>query len=1165
MYITDLEKLNIKIADLCGRHSPKHRIVIYALDKNYLSDPEFQGIKNAKFLENQLLQLPWVMALFWARLFYEVGDGNNYRKIMQESLGILRPDELFERIHSTCGWFPKDEILTKPTYRFQVECWLTGNEGDTSNLWKALPRFVRQALPGKSNEEICQLDGIDEDDITPPILWLLNKRDADFCRVLKWLNVGSSQEPLGNIFAKNPINEKSRNRDDFNASLGVLIAANGPRIAIKVSGIWFGNNNREHIHDLSVNQLNRCLFNSSISKSTTNLFLDDGVLGSSFNSQESFEIALGNNSQISGSDFKSLPWQHDRLLLFKNFGGTFCKFVENGTHTQGRVFYLAGRPAESNPPQLLLGDAIISNSEYLGEIRHAGITRSFFKYDLGELREDASALMEASNIELLAYIGRKPFLSICGGSRSDCQIPGEEYVFVFEGVKEVHIQSSNFIDDELSWEIHDSEGSKDNPPEIVNHSEDGHRITITIGEKSYGKKWSLFARSQDGGECATMTLVFLPSFEDRGVKWTPAQVSKDAHFSHATNTGFEFGTIEFPCGSIQVNRPLIAPLWGWRQGWGGVLCEYNQKKQFLNHKTCASWQLEVALPASGNWRLKFNNEVLENQRTITIQHLIGEQIGPQELQGENLGAKDLIQFVNEGNPAENLKVATIHRLPAHPIVGMLDAVPKIYIPNEFQNNHCRLFLFRESGLLDDKIHEIKLDNLHAAGMHQIDGLPELKDQEGAWLILAETSLFPGLPLESVMLLGSTLSYFDIYGVCAIAAEGEAQTFSELLKAWIGEDEEFTEKKRSEIRSRLDILQEVFREVKAEHGVDKILLRARSRRETLGYGSHSELQNYFDSQYGKTLIGNNESIAPLLNLLLQCGFNWLAEPGWIESLHESAIKFLPPGKRFTLRMKNLIKQACPLLEAFELTHKGACSGIPNIEESFFVHPHNQAEIGLMVASPNSAVPAYKTGFFFRGVVPGGMKLDRLNAAPRRIDFPCDYRKPVELMDTRGDYCPIILKVTDSLKAARYFEDRIAGDRLLPLNEGFKNRIKDLFIDSLKSAAPLLGNFDNPMPNVTQLGVLLKACNDHFEKISEETIGQESRAMIFQAAVLCRLHAWIANSNHAANWTLNSPTTYDCICSLVASIWKCPAHREALIKDIAPIEWLTTWFKSHKFNN
>lgn len=1165
MSINNLEKLNSKIADLCGRHSPKHRIVIYALDKNYLSDSEFQRIKNAKFLENQLLQLPWVMALFWARLFYEVGDGNNYRKIMQESLGIMRPEELFERIHSTCGWFPKDEILTKAGYRFQAECWLTGNEGDTSNLWKALPRFVRKALPGKSDEEICQLDGIDEDDTTPPILWLLNKRDADFCRVLKWLNVGSSQEPLGNIFAKNPINEKSRNRDDFNASLGVLIAAKGPRIAIKVSGIWFGNSNQSRTRDISVTQFNKSLFKSSISKSTVTLHLDDEMLGSSLNAQESFEISLGNNKQLSGSDFKALPWKQPGLLLFKNFGGTFCKFVEHGSHTQGRIFYLAGRATESKSPQLLLGNLHLPHAECLGEIRHSGVTRCFFKYDLGDLREDVSALVEEGNNTPLAYIGRKPFLSICGGSASDYQISGEENITVFEGVKEIQVQSSNFIDGKMSWEIHDPESSNEGLPEVLNHSEDSHCITLRVGDKSYGKKWSLVATSQGGCERASMTLVFLPPLEDKGVKWIPAQDGEGARFRDAFNTGREFGTISFPGGSIQVNRPLNIPQWGWRQGWGGVLPEYNREKQFPNHKDCDSWQLVIAMPASGNWSLKFNDEILENQRTIFIQHLLGARIGPQHIQGENLGAEDLIQFVNQDRSLENHKAASIYRLPAHPVVGLIDGVPKIYIPKDFKNNHCRLFLVRESSLLDAKIEELNLDKIHASGIHQIEDLPKLKDQEGAWLILAETSHFSGLQLESVIVWGSMLRNFDIYGICAIANEGESQTFLELLKIWLGKGEELTEKMRSEIRSRLDILDKVFLQVNAEHGVDKILIRARSRREALGYGSHLELQNYFDSQYCKMLNENNETITPLLNLLLECGFNWLAEFGWIESLHERARKLLPQGNRFTLRMKNLIKQACPLLETFELTHAGKCSDIPNIDQSFFTHPHNQPEIGLMVASPNSAVPAFKNGFFFRGVVPAGMKLDRLNAAPRLIDFPCDYRKPVELKDTRGDYCPIILKVTDSFKAVSYFEDRISGDRLLPFDQEFKNRIKDIFTDSLKFAAPLLGDFANPEANVTQLGLLFKACNDHFEKMSEETIGQQSRAIIFQAAVLCRLHAWIANSNHAANWTLNSPTTYDCICSLVASLWKCPTNRDAFIKDIAPIEWLITWFKSQKFNN
>jgi hypothetical protein len=218
----------------------------------------------------------------------------------------------------------------------------------------------------------------------------------------------------------------------------------------------------------------------------------------------------------------------------------------------------------------------------------------------------------------------------------------------------------------------------------------------------------------------------------------------------------------------------------------------------------------------------------------------------------------------------------------------------------------------------------------------------------------------------------------------------------------------------------------------------------------------------------------------------------------------------------------------------------------------------------VAAPESSLPAYKAGFFYRGVSPVGMRLGRLNDTPRKFEFPCDYRNPIKIMDSRADYCPIILKVNKSSRAASYFEDRIVGVGNFSCSAEVKNRIKDIFLHALSSASALLGDFKNPSPDMTELGLFFMVCNDHFEKISDETIGQENRAVIFQAAVLCRLHAWIGNAKYSENWTLNCPTKYDCICSLVASIWKCPVNRDAFIKNIAPIEWLITWFKSPKFN-
>jgi hypothetical protein len=171
-----------------------------------------------------------------------------------------------------------------------------------------------------------------------------------------------------------------------------------------------------------------------------------------------------------------------------------------------------------------------------------------------------------------------------------------------------------------------------------------------------------------------------------------------------------------------------------------------------------------------------------------------------------------------------------------------------------------------------------------------------------------------------------------------------------------------------------------------------------------------------------------------------------------------------------------------------------------------------------------------------------------------------------MDTHGMYFPIILRVTDRNRASSYLSDKIGGpDSALFFDGVTKDRMKDIFLNALSCSGSLLGSIENPGQEETQLAVLFLACSDRFEIMAEEESGQESRATIYQAAVMSRLHAWVTEGNLApVGWPLNDPASYDLLARVMATIWSSPDHRKALEKDIAPIEWLITWFKNPDFH-
>lgn len=103
-----LGEINVRIYQYFQKNI-RSGLLLHALDRALLSDVDYRQIYEHNLTEAQILEAPWAMALFLGRLFYEKGDGNNYRRIIQDC-GVTRPDRLFDRIHRTCGWFPNDAV-----------------------------------------------------------------------------------------------------------------------------------------------------------------------------------------------------------------------------------------------------------------------------------------------------------------------------------------------------------------------------------------------------------------------------------------------------------------------------------------------------------------------------------------------------------------------------------------------------------------------------------------------------------------------------------------------------------------------------------------------------------------------------------------------------------------------------------------------------------------------------------------------------------------------------------------------------------------------------------------------------------------------------------------------------------------------------------------------
>ena len=95
----------------------------------------------------------------------------------------------------------------------------------------------------------------------------------------------------------------------------------------------------------------------------------------------------------------------------------------------------------------------------------------------------------------------------------------------------------------------------------------------------------------------------------------------------------------------------------------------------------------------------------------------------------------------------------------------------------------------------------------------------------------------------------------------------------------------------------------------------------------------------------------------------------------------------------------------------------------------------------------------------------------------------------------------------------------------------------------------------------LGHLFAICAEGFKELAAEDETQVNRLIIYQLAVINRLHAWLgwndANA-YPAGWHLSNPLDYDFVCAVASQVWQSPACRKALSKDMVPIEWMLAWF-------
>lgn len=1172
----ELQRANVRVSDRLRANGRLPRLLLCALDPDILCPDEFRNMLASDFTEEELLKAPWVLALVWAKLFYDHSDGSNYQQVLKEKLAI-RPDKALQTIHEECGWFPPedDEHLggrLKNTYRFQSECWLTGNEGHSSKLWRSMPKIIRRTKAATSDDDICSVDGIDQEDIPPPILWLQRKTDPDFCRSVRGL-LGQDPSSVGSQLKTNPIWSKKNAEDDFSIALGIGLFDGRPEMMLRVCNIWLAGNEGSESRLLELRQCRQLVYQTVVSTDRPSLYIKVASLPDSFNLHEQFTICLGRTTERE----EGLNWLSDDLLLFRGGdGGRFCRQLEHleveFVHLQGRHLFAASRPEAIEGPDLYLGQRRLP-AESCGKICYKGVTRTLHKYDCGTAQEQNRELKEGANGRILAYVGRRPYLDVSASHalRTDWQCPGDEETKVVVGTKELHLAAHNFVGPETRWSLATlREGVEQG--HTLRLEPDLNRAMLSVETpQGWGEQVTLTAKTGLPGEVAKMRLVFVPAIGEHGVIWNPLLEGDEdgfplRRFTLAQRFGLEKGALSWPqsVAPVSLLKPIDQPSWGWRTSTLCPLQDYMGRKDFQDHAEMAGWQLEFSLPSTGNWRLAFNSrECALESGNEALQHLVQNMIGPEQLQGDDLGREDVLSILEDGAP--EIAVATIKRRPTHPVIGLVNGVPSIYIPDRVLVDDFRLLLVRESALLSDSVIEVDLGDCRAGHVQQLRNLPDVHPDEGAWLLLLKDKVLP--PPTKLSLFTSLLAELSIIGICQILPEGEQQTFPVLLERW--KQDSVAAEEMSQVRTRIDLLEAHLQRASASIRTGHLLERARRSKHTLGHGSRTSLKDHFQGRLLSALDATDpkrpeeSDLLHLLSLLLQCGFNWLAEPAWVESFEGKLRQLLKDKhRRCTKQILERVKSVCPLIGAFQKVHEGKRDGIPCMADELF---HPPGDMGLSISCPTSTVLAYSQGISYRGLSAAGVRLAG-EKKDRNVSWPAHLRDVVQIMDPRKDYHPIRLVVTHPERAVSYLEDKLRNsvDSRLAISRAERERIYRIFLCCLEDSARLLGELRGEDPAHRNLGFLLKACGDHFEQMALDHDGQECRAVIYEIAVISRLHAWRAYTNtesHGARrWPLDEPSDYDAVCSLVSRVWGKASFRRSFMKDLVPVEWLLTWFKN-----
>lgn len=1155
-----MEQINDTIRQQVAGMSDRLPMLCYALDTDLLPDDCYQALLELQNAGQLSPDMPWLLGLYWARRFYERGRGNNYLDVIGQ--GAFDASKLAQSVFQK-WWIAGRDFPgvgnNLNLYRFLSECWLiTGDQGETSRLWKALTAIVEEVPDNCEGEDVLEAIGRlrDEGFQVPAYLTWRAENGPWLAESIRAIKAGGGDGWLG-VIGSNPYWKNYRQRDNATCAWGLRKDGNRVQWAIRIANVRLQGD-----CSIRITQSNRNLFECRGER-----YVLVSELGPNYDPANPLIIRAGNRRL----DLEEAPFDPDRPLLFrKSRTSSFHRLIasrenneEEGTeHIQASNLFLLPPAGQNGNPIVTLGSRQIQ-PVYVGQVTPNHHGPSLYEMNLADVDRSVPQVLTWNGTNLL-QIGGKPYITANNVADGFALRDHPEVLVVLDNKSVLNAENLPQEHSDQDWRISGGQlqdavvGKEVNPDAIGTIV----KATCMIGNVRCHARLIFLPKNL---QAAVTGLV---AADGDGWAWRPEQdeYKKCAAAENGRVRGRARIGQQADYEGWEIEAPSSRPLWWWRTGIGEV--ESNFCLELQNITTLTDLQskcLLVHIPAGVEASLFLNDQRLdgtslhEGLNNLRVFDLLRDRIGFDVLGN--------VASLSIRYGKESLVLTQFLACPAEPTLVSAADGPAVFFPQAEQARHWHIAVIRDSSLLAGTITRIDLDPTNVVGnLHQL-AVEELYQNEGCWLLLLQNARG-----NQAQLLGLAWELHD-----HIAGQGNILQIRPtclvtpvplLLQQWNG-GQPLT-------GQQVEAIKQIAAFIRGGNSPTLKAIFDRFLRHEV-YSSMAG-QAVVATSYFMKHMEERFAIVDLLeplSRLLHMGFNWLGEPNWISG-KETFIqdRYSNPGGNGR-RNWNSVNGAAALIETAPIF-----PAITDIEGGYpYLFKKNRVpELGeiAMIDFNGQNVPLHgviqisfeKASHRLHGIYRDGLRGHDKFQFPAQsnqnqcVDF--QYHGPRLLCGVWSAFQKTYInarystQVVDDNAAVGHFvnqDSMVAMDEPLLDDENAHQNLDRIFSAGINSASPAIDGY-----GIHGLCFLFQTCGAAFQKMADEQPGQINRSLIFRVAVLNSLNRWIGwnGAAHPAGWPLSERANADLLCGLTARIWDAPVARKTLMQDQIPVEWLLAWF-------